>query len=80
VPLQRGSNAAGTTQQAWVGSPGQHHGAGGELPGPEPSGPGRGSRTSTASGLPWPRFPAVHPLRRDPRSALPPGRRTVRRI
>jgi len=45
VPLQRGSNAAGTTQQAWVGSPGQHHGAGGELPGPEPSGPGRGSRT-----------------------------------
>jgi len=33
VPLQRGFNAAGTTQAAWAWSPGQHHGAGGELPG-----------------------------------------------
>jgi hypothetical protein len=40
VPLQRSFNAAGTTRAAWAGSPGQHHGAGGELPGPRALGTG----------------------------------------
>jgi len=40
VPLQRGFNAAGTTQQARAGIPGQHHGAGAELPGPRALGIG----------------------------------------
>jgi len=34
----------------------------------------------TASGSTWPRFPPVTPLRRDPRPARPPERRTVCRI
>ena len=49
MPLQRGSNPAGTTQQARTGNPGQHHDAGAELPGPRAL--GIGMRTEDPDGI-----------------------------